>query len=68
MSVGLPDLGDVQIRTLLRLEDKYTLPVLEKALKELDKDGELEELNNSQLRNLENALEFKKTIDTLNIN
>lgn len=68
MGVGLTDLGDVQIRTLLRLEDKYTLPVLEKALKELDKDGKLEELNNSQLKALEGSLKFKEVIDKININ
>lgn len=67
MGVGLTDLGDVQVRTLLRLEDKYTLPVLEKALKELDKDGKLEELNNSQLKALEGSLQFKEVIDKINI-
>ena len=67
MEFGAESLNDMQLGKLLELENKFTIPKIDRALKNLEEEFgeglEFKDLSNSQLQVLEDYLENNKMLD-----
>jgi len=67
MEYGAESLNDMQLGKLLELENAFTIPKIDRALKNLEEEFgeglEFKDLSNSQLQVLEDYLENNKMLD-----